>query len=115
VRIADQTSTTTRRTALFTHLVPLAYLLLVAWLGLVEGRPLAWGVELTKAVILYVCGGYILLTARGAEHIRKRTRDAIRVAREIDRTAPGSGPRAGKGPASAPRRGRAPRASSWPT
>jgi signal transduction histidine kinase/ActR/RegA family two-component response regulator len=82
VRVADQTSAGFRRMLLFAHIVPLVYLALVLWIGLVEGRPVAWPIELAKPVFLYAFALYLTTTARNAQAVRDRLAAAMRVARE---------------------------------
>ncbi|MFH1125276.1 MAG: ATP-binding protein, partial [Pseudomonadota bacterium] len=83
VRVADQTNTTFRRVLFFSHVSVLLYLLLLAYLSLVEGRSIPWPLETIKLVILYFAGIYISLTARTAEKIRNRTRASMQLARDL--------------------------------
>lgn len=81
-RAADQAATTFRRELLFSHLAVAVFLLLIAYLDIVEGRPIDWATELAKAGIIYIFALYVSLTARTADAQRARTRDAVRLARE---------------------------------
>jgi signal transduction histidine kinase/CheY-like chemotaxis protein len=82
IRVADQTSAGFRRMLLFAHVVPLAYLALVLWIGLVEHRPISWPIELAKPFFLYTFALYLSTTARAAQAVRDRLAAAMRVARE---------------------------------
>jgi two-component system sensor histidine kinase/response regulator len=85
VRVADQTSASFRRVIVFAHLSVLGFLLTMAYINLVEHRPLPIGAVAVKALILYGIGLYISLTARTGEQLRARTRAAIHVARDLIR------------------------------
>ncbi len=83
IRVADQTNTTFRRVLWFLQLSALSYLgvlLLQTW---VDGRPPRWGVELAKLATLYLTGVYIATTARTAEQLRRRTSEAMHMARGL--------------------------------
>jgi signal transduction histidine kinase/CheY-like chemotaxis protein len=82
IRVADQTSAGFRRMLLFAHIVPLLYLALVLYMGFVEGRAVAWPLELAKPVFLYAFALYLTTTAKAAESVRDRLAEAIRVARD---------------------------------
>ncbi|MGH7507755.1 MAG: sensor histidine kinase, partial [Longimicrobiales bacterium] len=82
IRVADQTSAGYRRALVFAHVVPLIYLALVLYMGLVEGRSFSWPLELAKPVFLYCFAIYLSTTAKGAEAVRERMVVAVRVARD---------------------------------
>ncbi|HUH13507.1 MAG TPA: HAMP domain-containing sensor histidine kinase [Longimicrobiales bacterium] len=82
-RVVDQAATSFRRVLLFAHLTPLSYLALVAWSAEVDGAAIAWGVELTKTLLLYLGALYALSAARASEAMRQRTSAAVRVARDL--------------------------------
>jgi len=85
LRTADQTTASFRRTLLFAHATVAAYLLLIGYLGWVEGRPIPWSREVMKAFLLY-CGNLYILTAAHTSQVRRRklkatiamARDALR-------------------------------------
>jgi PAS domain S-box-containing protein len=83
LRPADQSHTTFRTALIFAHAAPLSYLLLLAYLHYGEHRALAWPAEWTKVGFLYVASLYLALTAKTAEHLRRRLTVAIRVARAL--------------------------------
>jgi signal transduction histidine kinase len=85
VRVADQTPSSFRRAFAFGHAATASYLAMLLWLVWVEHRQVAWPVELTKLVAIYGAGLYIALTARTAERRRRRTAEAVHVARELIR------------------------------
>jgi PAS domain S-box-containing protein len=81
-RVIDQTHTTLRRALLFGHGAVAGYIGLVWYLATVEQREIGWTSELVKAGLLYCGGLYIALTARTADLTKRRTSEAIRLARE---------------------------------
>ena len=86
-RPADQVATTFKRSVLFAHLGPLAFLGLMAYVAGVEHRQIDWGVEIAKGVFLYLMAIYIALTARTAEARRNRLAEARRTAEQAVRSA----------------------------
>jgi signal transduction histidine kinase len=82
-RVADQSHTSVRRSLVFAHLVPLAYIALLAWLALVEGRTLAPLAETVKLVSLYGVSLYMAITATIAEHRRQRASEAVQLSRRV--------------------------------
>jgi PAS domain S-box-containing protein len=82
MRAADQRAGSVRRVLAFGHFSILCYALMIAWLVVVEGRPVAMGAELAKMVICYAANLYLAATAGTAEGLRDRLVTAIRVARE---------------------------------
>lgn len=79
-RVADQTSTRFRRALGFTALGTAAYLAVVLWTA-ATGGTVAWPAEAAKLIFLLMGGTYISITARTAEQVRDRLRNAVRVAR----------------------------------
>ena len=89
VRVADQVGYGFRRALYFSHVVVagyLAYVLLLATLGLEEGR---WGERLALAAVMYLTGGYLAFTGFVTERLRLRTRTAVRTARQLVDTLEG--------------------------
>lgn len=82
LRVADQTSTRFRRALAFSVLGGVAYLGVVAYVAVVEGRAVTWPAELAKLLFLLLAGLYISLGARLAERIRDRLAEALRLARQ---------------------------------
>jgi signal transduction histidine kinase/CheY-like chemotaxis protein len=85
MRVADQTDTTFRRCLGFVALVTLSYAAMLAWVGLVDGRPLAAGLVVTKLLFVGLGGIYIALSARTSEDRRRKLSDAIRTSRDLIR------------------------------
>ena len=85
LRMADQATTGLRRAFFFTNFNVLCFLGLTAYLGLVEGRDLDWGREMTKAALLYAAGIWITVTARGGDRRRRRVSAAIEATRKMVR------------------------------
>jgi signal transduction histidine kinase len=85
VRVADQTPASFRRALAFGHAATLSYLAMLLELTWVEHRAVAWPVELTKLIAIYGASLYIALTARTAERRRRRTAEAVRLARALIR------------------------------
>jgi signal transduction histidine kinase/CheY-like chemotaxis protein len=83
IRVADQTNTTFKRALGFSHVAVVSYALLIAYLALVEHRPISWPAEVFKLLILYGANLYVSLTARTAERLRARMVAAIRFARDM--------------------------------
>jgi signal transduction histidine kinase len=83
VRVSDQANTTFRRALFFSHIPALGYLLMLWYLASVEGRAIPWTAEGIKISLLYLTGVYISLTAKTAENIRRKTRAAMQLARDL--------------------------------
>ena len=82
LRVSDQSFLSPRRAAAFAHLVPLAYLAVVAYAGTAGHHDVPWTRELVKVLALYLSAVYLLVSGRSAELLRRRTADAMRVARD---------------------------------
>ena len=85
VRVSDQAYTTFKKVLMFAHLALLAYALLVVYLVAVEGRPVDLRLEFLKMVYIYGASLYLAITSRPAEALRKRTMEATREARRLNR------------------------------
>jgi signal transduction histidine kinase len=83
VRVADQTNTSFRRAFYFNNLITLGFLGLLLYRDRVEGLPVDWQASWVVALILWLIGAYISLTARAAERLQARTRRAIQMARVL--------------------------------
>ncbi len=86
-RPADQVATTFKRALFFAHTGPLAFFLLMSYVGFVEHRDLQWPVEIAKGSFLYIMSMYIALTARTAEARRNKLAEARRIAEQAAREA----------------------------
>lgn len=82
VRVADQTNTTFRRVLVFSHLSVAVYVGLLFYLHFVDHENIWLAQEIPKVAGLYFVNIYVSFTARTAERLRKRTRDAIHMARD---------------------------------
>ncbi|MEO1084565.1 MAG: response regulator [Acidobacteriota bacterium] len=83
LRTADQVTNGSRAAFFFAHAGTACYLLLVLYVALVEGRPIEWPLELTKAGLFYAAGLYISFTARESDRRRGRTASAIALSRRL--------------------------------
>ena len=83
MRSADQSPYGLRRTFYFGIATVVAYVGMVTWLDWGEGRAIDWSVEWAKALLLFMAGCYIALTARGYDIQRKRIHHAIATSREL--------------------------------
>ena len=79
--VLDQGATTVRRVLVFANVAVLVYIATLVWIDVIDALPVAWGVGLAKASVLYAFGVYGALTAAPAESLRRRSIAAIRVAR----------------------------------
>jgi signal transduction histidine kinase/CheY-like chemotaxis protein/HPt (histidine-containing phosphotransfer) domain-containing protein len=85
MRVADQTQTTFRRCLAFVTLGTLSYAGMLAWVLLVDGRPIAAPAAAAKLVFIFFGGFYIALSARTAETRRASLARAIRMSRDLIR------------------------------
>jgi signal transduction histidine kinase/CheY-like chemotaxis protein len=85
MRIADQTQTTVRRCLGFATLAAVCWLGMVAYVGLVDGRPISMSAALVKTVFITLAGIYIALAAKTAESRRAQLTSAIRMSRDLIR------------------------------
>lgn len=76
-RVADQVHLGIIRPLIFNHLTLLGYLLLLFYLGSVEGAVIDWQLEWVKIMVLYGTGLYISSTALPAQSIRRTMRAAL--------------------------------------
>ncbi|MFL5310601.1 MAG: response regulator [Myxococcales bacterium] len=81
VRVADQSHTSFRRALAFGAAAGAGYAGLLAWIALVDGRPLSWHLELVKLAALLGCNVYLAVTARTAERLRNEKSRALQLAR----------------------------------
>jgi PAS domain S-box-containing protein len=85
VRVADQMPAGSLRTLGFAHLAPVAFVAVIAYAAVAEGRPISWTAEMAKALLLYAGGLYLSLVARPAEQRSRRTGNLLRVAKDLIR------------------------------
>jgi two-component system, sensor histidine kinase and response regulator len=83
VRVADQTQSTFRRCLGFAGWVTACYAAMLAWVAVVDGRPIDPAQVVVKLTFIGVAGLYIALTARTAERRRQQTAEAVRIARTM--------------------------------
>jgi PAS domain S-box-containing protein len=84
-RVIDQTGTTFKRAAIFAHLAPLSYGLVLADAVLRGHRVFPWGPEVAKLAFIYAGGLYIAMIARASDNRHRRTTEIIRLARGLIR------------------------------
>jgi PAS domain S-box-containing protein len=84
MRAADQRFGSVRRLLAFGHISVASYALMLAYVVLVDGRPITWGRALTTLFFLWGANIYLALTARTAESLRARLVEAIRLARQAN-------------------------------
>ena len=83
IRVADQSYTSFRRAMIFAHLAPIMYLLMLAYVQVVDGRSVPIAGEMAKVFTLYGSCIYLALTGRTAAALRERTLAAIRLAKGL--------------------------------
>ncbi len=83
VRVADQNYTTFRRVVFLAHVSVLTYLAMLLYAAFAAGHDVPWGVEVVKLFSIYMANLYVSVTAKVAEKLRKRTRAAIHMARDL--------------------------------
>jgi signal transduction histidine kinase/CheY-like chemotaxis protein len=84
VLVSDQTYTTFKKVLMFAHLSLLAYGGFVAYLVLVEHRPVDLRIEFLKMFYIYGASLYLAITSRPAEALRRRSLEASREARRLN-------------------------------
>ncbi len=85
LRTADQVQTNVKRAFFFAHVTALAYLGVLAYIALVDQRPIAWPPEIGKTCLLYGANLYLTLTALAADQRRRKLTSAVRMARTLIR------------------------------
>ena len=83
LHVADQTWAGFRRCLAFTQLGLVASLGLLGWLTLVEGRELHLGAEGIEILFCYLVATYWSVAAEATERMRRRSADAVRLARSL--------------------------------
>jgi len=83
MRFADQTQTTFRRCVAFVAFGTVSYAAMLAWVVLIDGRPIAAGVAVAKLAFIFFGGVYIALSARTAESRRRHLADSMRLSRGL--------------------------------
>ena len=84
LRVADQSGTSFKRVLGMAHLTVAAYALFLAYLALVDHRPVSWSSEGLKLSFVYGLSIYLCFAARPTVILRQRTTEAMRVARELN-------------------------------
>jgi signal transduction histidine kinase/DNA-binding response OmpR family regulator len=82
-RVADQVNISFRRAFYFNNLVAFGFVGYLLYRSGAEGLPVNWKPSLVVALILWLVGAYISITARAAERLQNRTRGAIHMARAL--------------------------------
>jgi signal transduction histidine kinase/ActR/RegA family two-component response regulator len=85
LRVADQSATTFRRVMVMAHLTVATYGAFIVYLAFVEHRPVSWKVEAIKMLMLYGVNIYLCLAARPNVILRKRTTEAMNIARRLNK------------------------------
>jgi signal transduction histidine kinase/CheY-like chemotaxis protein len=83
IRVADQVGFGFRRALYFNFVVCLAYLVYSAWVAMVEPARALWPQRLVLVLTMVLLGTYLATTGLVIERLRRRTREAIRTAREL--------------------------------
>ncbi len=82
-RVADQAPGGLRRALLFTHLCVAAYVAMLAYIVLVDGRSLGVEEAVARSLFLYLGAWYVSLCALPVERRRRSIRHAIHTARDL--------------------------------
>jgi signal transduction histidine kinase/CheY-like chemotaxis protein len=85
LRVADQVQTTFRRAVAFAIGGAACYATMLAWVLLVDGRPIDVPAAMTKLTFILFAGIYVSLAARTAETRRARLTESVRVSRDLIR------------------------------
>ena len=83
LRTADQMSSGFKRCLIFAHWTTVAYLGVLLWSQLIDGRPMPWTVEAVKLFLLYVANIYLAFTARFFDLRRRLTLDWVELTRNL--------------------------------
>ncbi len=83
LRTADQMSSGFRRCLIFAHWTAVAYLGVLLWAQLIDGRPVPWAVESVKLFLLYAANIYLAFTARFFDLRRRLTLDWVELTRNL--------------------------------
>ena len=82
-RVMDQTASSFRRALVFAHLAPVAYLLPILYVVVVDNRPVSPWPELAKLLFIYFGSLYVSLIARTGDERHRRSSEIIRLARSL--------------------------------
>ncbi|HEV8434092.1 MAG TPA: ATP-binding protein [Thermoanaerobaculia bacterium] len=83
LRVADQMQTHVRRCIAFTAWSVFCFATMLAYVEIVDGRPVGLAVSLTKLTFIGVAGMYISMSARTSENRRAQMAESIRVSRDL--------------------------------
>lgn len=81
IRVSDQLHTSRRRALVFTVIGVAAYVTMLTYIAIVDGRPSAWSGQAGRIALLAGCGTYLAMTAGAAERLRQQLANAVRTAR----------------------------------
>lgn len=82
LRVADQSFISFRRAALFAHLAPLSYAVMLWYQHAVDAVAVDLGRSLAITLLLYLSSLYLLMSGLNAERLRDRSAAAVRLARQ---------------------------------
>jgi len=83
MRFADQTQTTFRRCLAFVGFGTACYAGMLAWVALVDARPIALTAATAKVAFIFFGGIYIALSARTAESRRRHLAESMHLSRDL--------------------------------
>ena len=85
MHVADQTQTSFARCFGFVSFSTLCYAAMLAWVVLVDQRPLSASAAVVKLTFIFIGGLYIALSSRAAERRRGALTNAVRMSRDLIR------------------------------
>src|SRR5881394_1370580 len=83
LRVADQMQTTVRRCLAFTAWSVFCFGGMLAYVELVDGRPISTAAAMTELIFLAVAGIYVAMSARTSESRRAQMAESIRMSRNL--------------------------------
>ncbi len=83
LRTADQMSSGFRRCLIFAHWSTVAYLGVLLWVQLIDGRAVPWKIETVKLLLLYFSNIYLAVTARFFDLRRRLTLDWVELTKNL--------------------------------
>jgi signal transduction histidine kinase/CheY-like chemotaxis protein/HPt (histidine-containing phosphotransfer) domain-containing protein len=81
--VIAQTTASFKRTLVFAHLAPVAYLAVVLYVIVIEGRAVRPGPEVAKALFIYVGSLYAAMLAIAGDERHRRMTQVVRLARDL--------------------------------
>ena len=83
LRTADQASSGFKRSLFFAHWTTFAYLGLLLWIQLVDGRAISWPTEVVKLLLIYGVNLYLAFSARLIDQRRRMTLDWVSLSKNL--------------------------------